>query len=178
MNLDEKQKNTVTGWLQEGLKLADIQKRLLAELGVTMTYMEVRLLVDDLKLLPKDIPRIEKTIPAATQPANMPPGVPPASLPGSSEPMPPGGSSALEEGTAVPEPGGAGKVQVAVDAIARSGTLVSGSVTFSDGQTGIWYLDQMGRLGIGPKQTGYKPSPADMQTFQQALEVELSRMGL
>ena len=36
MNLDEKQKNTVTGWLQEGLKLADIQKRLLAELGVML----------------------------------------------------------------------------------------------------------------------------------------------
>src|SRR5947207_9951079 len=55
MNLDEAQKKTVSGWIAEGLKLSDIQKRMASELGLTATYMEVRLLVDDLKLTPKDI---------------------------------------------------------------------------------------------------------------------------
>ena len=41
----------------------------------------------------------------------------------------------------------------------------------------MWYLDQMGRLGLGPKQPGYKPSAADLQTFQQSLEAELSKIG-
>jgi hypothetical protein len=35
----------------------------------------------------------------------------------------------------------------------------------------------MGRLGIAAKQQGYKPSPTDLQAFQQALEVELSKIG-
>ena len=35
MNLDEAQKKQVSAWIAEGHKLADIQKRLGAELGVT-----------------------------------------------------------------------------------------------------------------------------------------------
>ena len=54
MNLDEAQRAKVAGWIAEGLKLSEIQNRLSTELGVRMTYMEVRLLVDDLKLTPKD----------------------------------------------------------------------------------------------------------------------------
>jgi hypothetical protein len=55
--------------------------------------------------------------------------------------------------------------------------VVSGKVTFSDGQQADWYLDQMGRLGVAPKQQGYKPSAADVRQFQAALEKEIARMG-
>jgi len=51
-------------------------------------------------------------------------------------------------------------------------------VTFSDGQTADWYLDQTGRLGVVPKVTGYKPTAADVQQFQAALQTELARMGI
>jgi hypothetical protein len=54
MNLDETQRKKVAAWIEEGLKLADIQKRLETEFGLRVTYLEVRLLVDDLKLKPKD----------------------------------------------------------------------------------------------------------------------------
>ena len=53
MNLDETQRQMVAKWISEGAKLSEIQKRLL-ELGIKLTYMEVRFLVDDLKLTPKD----------------------------------------------------------------------------------------------------------------------------
>jgi|SRR5580658_915827 hypothetical protein len=56
MNLDEAQRLKVAAWINEGLKLADIQKRLESECGLRLTYLEVRLLVDDLKLKPKDPP--------------------------------------------------------------------------------------------------------------------------
>ena len=56
MNLDDTQRKKVAAWIEEGLKLADIQKRLESELGLKLTYLEVRLLVDDLKLKPKDPP--------------------------------------------------------------------------------------------------------------------------
>ena len=54
--LDHAQRQKVAAWINEGLKLAEIQKRLESELGLRLTYLEVRFLVDDLKLKPKDPP--------------------------------------------------------------------------------------------------------------------------
>ncbi len=157
MNLDEAQRKKVAAWIADGAKLSEIQTRLASELGLKFTYMEVRLLVDDLKLTPKDPepPKVVAPPPVAAKPVAekaAPAPTPVASVPGSS-------------------------VSVIVDQLARPGTVVSGKVTFSDGQLADWYLDQAGRLGVAPKQQGYKPSAADVQQFQAALEKEISRMG-
>jgi len=72
MNLDDTQRRKVADWINEGLKLAEIQKRLESEFGMTMTYLDVRLLVDDLKLKPKDPPPPPKPA-APLQPAAPPP---------------------------------------------------------------------------------------------------------
>ena len=40
MKLDDTQKQKITAWIAEGLKLADIQKRMASELGLTLTYMQ------------------------------------------------------------------------------------------------------------------------------------------
>jgi hypothetical protein len=69
------------------------------------------------------------------------------------------------------------KVAVIVDQITRPGAIVSGKVTFSDGQLADWYLDQTGRLGVVPKQQGYKPAAADVQDFQLALQQEVAKLG-
>ena len=61
--------------------------------------------------------------------------------------------------------------------LAQAGALVSGSVTFSDGKSAVWHLDQFGRLALAPKQHGYKPSPADVQAFQRELQNELAKIG-
>ena len=163
MNLDETQKQTVAAWIDQGLTLAEIQKRLISDLGLTMTYMEVRFLVDDLKLVPKDPPPppapVEKEIAKTPAPA---PGQPAAPQP------PPAAAPAA----------GLGRVTLTVDQVTRPGCLASGQVTFSDGQKGDWYMDQMGRLGVAPKLKSYRPSPADVQEFQVALESQLARLGL
>ena len=54
MSLDETQRKKVADWIAQGLKLSDIQNRISSEFGIRLTYMDVRLLVDDLKLVPKD----------------------------------------------------------------------------------------------------------------------------
>ena len=59
MKLDDAQKKTVIGWIEQGLKLAEIQKKLGTEMGLNPTYMEVRFLVDDLKVIPKDPEPVE-----------------------------------------------------------------------------------------------------------------------
>ncbi len=163
MNLTEEQRQSVSTWIAQGAKLAEIQTRLASELGVKLTYMETRFLVDDLKLVPKDPERpkvVDPVPPAAAQPA--------AKL---GAPLTP----AEEEEAALPATGG--KVSVTVDQITRPGAIVSGKVTFSDGQTADWYLDQMGRLGVVPKQQGYKPTAADVQDFQMALQQEVAKLG-
>jgi len=126
--------------------------------------MDTRFLVDDLKLVPKDPERPKVVEPPAA--AKMPP---PAAKPG------PAGAVAGHE---VPLPSaGAGKVSVTVDQITKPGAIVSGKVTFSDSQTADWYLDQAGRLGVVPKQQGYKPSAPDVQDFQIALQQEMAKLG-
>jgi len=54
MNLDESQRQKVAAWIADGAKLSEIQTRLMSEFNLKLTYMEVRFLVDDLKLTPKD----------------------------------------------------------------------------------------------------------------------------
>lgn len=165
MNLDQSTKQKVSAWIADGLKLAEIQKRLATDLGVNLTYMEVRFLVDDLKLTPKDTATAKPvTLPPPAPTPTPPPAAAPSGL--STTPLPPEDAAAL-----------GGNVSVNVDAVTRPGALVSGSVTFSDGQSASWYLDQMGRLGVVPKTQGYKPSPVDVEAFQRGLEAELSKMG-
>jgi hypothetical protein len=161
MKLEDNQRQAVSQWISEGAKLSEIQNRLAAEFGIKLTYMEARFLVDDLKLTPKD-PEPPKVVepPVAAKPATAA-AVPGQTLPGDEASLPPGG----------------GKVSVIVDQITKPGAIISGKVNFSDGQTADWYLDQTGRLGVVPKQTGYKPLPADVQEFQLALQQEVAKLG-
>lgn len=160
MTLTEEQRQRVSAWIGQGAKLSEIQNRLAEEFGIKLTYMEARFLVDDLKLVPKD---------------PEPPKVPesPAAKPLDTKPVP--AEEAFED--EIPAPVGGGKVSVTVDQIMRPGSLISGKVTFSDGQLADWYLDQAGRLGVVPKQQGYKPAAADVQEFQLALQREVQKLG-
>ena len=168
MNLDEAQRKKVAQWVAEGLKLSEIQNRLDSELGLRMTYIEVRFLVDDLKLTPKDAEPAK----AAASPLTAPGGAAPAAAPSGAGPR--GAAKAKPAEPAAP----AGGVSVSVDHLARAGAVVSGKVTFSDGNRAEWHLDQMGRLGLVPEKQGYRPPASDVQQFQVALDAELSKMGL
>lgn len=150
MNLDDKQRQAVTAWINDGFKLSEIQKRLETDFGLRVTYLEVRLLVDDMKLKPKDPPPPPKPVAA------------PAPLPAAEPP---------------PGPPGMGSVSVTVDQLTKPGALVSGKVKFSDGKSAEWFLDQAGRLGLAPGEKGYKPPAADLQEFQIALQNELQKLG-
>src|SRR6058998_3792449 len=102
MNLDDAQRNKVTEWIAQGLKLSEIQSRLGSELGVQLTYMDVRLLVDDLKLTPKDIER---------------PKAPAAALSGPG----PAGAPAVPAAVAPAAAGKPSNISVQVDQLARPG---------------------------------------------------------
>lgn len=159
MALTDEQKQSVAAWIDEGAKPADVQSRIAKEFDVHMTYMEVRFLIDDLKVMPKDAAPPEPPKPAEPEPAL---------APAASEPAP------LDEAP----PASPGKVSVTVDTLTRPGAMVSGRATMSDGQSVEWYLDQFGRLGMVGPQPGYRPPQEDITDFQAALDRELQKMGM
>ena len=80
-----------------------------------------------------------------------------------------------EDTEAAPEP--TGVVNVTLDTLTLPGALVSGKVTFSDGETAIWMLDQSGRPGLDPDTPGYRPSQEDVMEFQDQLRSLLQKSG-
>jgi len=170
MSLTDEQKKQVATWIEAGAKPADVQSRLEAEFGLRVTYMEVRFLIDDLKVMPKDPtpppvakPEQEPVVAQAPEAAGVPAdeeleGEAPFAADGDAE-------------------AAASKVAVKVDSITRPGAMVSGSATMSDGKKVDWYLDQYGRLGMVPPEPGYRPAQSDLAEFQAALEKELMKQG-
>jgi hypothetical protein len=95
------------------------------------------------------------------------------------------GGDALEDGEyeedALPTDAAAGlsTLSVSVDKVTLlPGAIASGTVTFSDGVTGKWMVDNYGRPGFTEvSKPGYRPSPADAQAFMQELSAALQQRG-
>lgn len=160
------QQKTVAIWAAEGATLNDIQDRLKREFGLTLTYMDTRLLVMELGLKLQDKPKEKLPEPA---PATPPPG-PAEDTMGDQD-------SSLDEAAFPQEPASTGNVTLTLDVVTLPGTMVSGKATFSDGKTASWYLDQFGRLGLRAVEPGYQPPPADIPVFQKQLQRLLQQQG-
>lgn len=165
MDLTNEQRQAVKQWLAEGASLSDVQKRLKDELGVSMTFMDVRLLVLDLGVAVKEKPQPKPPPPPAPEPDE--------DALGGDEESAPDGAIPFDQ----PEGKTASKVSVTLDRIVRPGALVSGTVTFSDGTNAKWVLDQMGRLGLDGVARTYRPPPEDVQDFQMQLQSLLKKHG-
>lgn len=196
MTLTPEQKQSVAGWIAAGDSLSTVQKRLHDEFKISLTYMDVRFLVDDLGLELKNAgPKTDTSDVTKAQPARPDAGAgaqpPPRKgfLDKVKEKVGLGGGEddAVEEPADEfleeeplpdePAPAGTGKFSLDVDRIVRPGTVVSGTVTFSDGVSGKWGMDQYGRLLLETGRKGYQPSAADVQAFQRELQHHLQRQG-
>lgn len=156
--LTDLQKQQVVAWVNEGLSLAQIQSKIETEFGVSMTYMDVRFLVDDLNLELQDAVPEKKAEPEVASASEAPAGA--ATSPSPQD---------------VPSDAG---VLLSVDAVQIPGVIASGDVTFSDGVRGKWLIDQSGRPGLAEFPEGYRPPQNDMPEFQQKLVAELRKLGL
>ena len=193
MSLTPAQKDTVATWIADGANLSVVQKKLRDEFKIAMTYMDVRFLVDDLNLTLKDpAPKADVSDVSKTQPApkNVG-GVPPPRSdsdfpPGATDDLPPGayeGEGDLPAGEDPLPPADSGaptSVTVVVDKVTLiPGAIAGGTVTFSDGVTGKWIVDQQYRPGFTEiSQPGYRPTPADAQAFMQELGRVMQARGL
>ena len=192
MKLTDEQKAAVAAWFAGGASLDEIQKRIAAEFGVHVTYLDLRLFVADLPQPKEVVEDAEAGVPSADgggvgtrRPTNgdaEQSGVAPAE----------GDAEFGEEAGVPPADGGgvgarrptdgdaedAGSVTVSLDPITPAGVMAAGGVTFSDGTSGKWYLDRYGRLGLSGMCEGYRPSPEDGALFQSRLVELLQSKGL
>jgi len=190
MSLTPEQKQTVAGWVAAGDNLSAVQKKLAEQFKLSLTYRDVRFLVDDLNLELKDpAPKVDASDVSKTPPPRAAAAPEKKGLIEKLKEKVGMAPDAIEEDDLPPEdlpdvredfpasPAGAGSLVVDLDRIVRPGFMVSGSVTFSDGVSGKWALDQMGRLMLETPQKGYQPSPADVQAFQRELQAQLQKQG-
>src|ERR1041384_7771149 len=71
MTLTPQQKEAVSAWIAAGDNLSTVQKKLIEQFQVTMTYRDVRFLVDDLNLALKDpAPKVDTSDLSKAAPAN------------------------------------------------------------------------------------------------------------
>ena len=164
MSLTAEQKQAVATWVAAGDNLSTVQRKLADQFQVAMTYRDVRFLVDDLNLDLKDAaPKVDTS------------DITKASAPKPAEPAP----EPMDEDLDGLPPEGEGSVTVSVDKVTLiPGAIASGTVTFSDGVTGKWMVDQYGRPGFTEvSQQGYSPKPDDAQAFMQELNLALQQRG-
>lgn len=155
-SLTEEQIAIIRQWAEEGAELSDIQRKLGAEMEIKVTYLEVRFLLEDLKieLKPIAVPEPEK------------------------EDEPEEVSDTGEMGPEDGMPAADGEVSVTVDTVLRPGALISGRAVFSGGQSAAWWLDQAGRLGMDPSDPDFRPNEEEMRSFQIALQRTIQESGM
>lgn len=180
MELTEQQRQAVKEWLASGASLSDVQRSLKSEFNLTMTYMDVRLLVLDIGASVKDKPEPKPA--KAPGPVQMPAAEAEASDPYADEeleyePVHPPAEGEAGDGLPPAEGAAASNVTLSLDRLVVPGAMVSGTVAFSDGVKARWLIDQYGRFGLEPETPGYRPSNTDLQAFQMKLRAELQRHG-
>jgi len=148
MELSDSQKATIATWVKDNKSVAEIQNLLRDELELSMTYMDVRFLIEDLELSFAEPPEEESDEAEASDAE----------------------AELVDEAT--------GGVLVEVDAVMRPGALVSGTVRFSDGVSMGWQLGATGQLGLLPgDDPDYRPKPEDIEEFQTQLQEVLQKQG-
>jgi len=174
MTLTPEQTKAVSEWVAAGDSLYAVQKKLSDQFKVSITYMDVRFLVDDLNLQLKDpVPKadasdVSKGAPAAEKKGFLDKAKEKLGL-GAAE----AGADADEEDLDASAPPSG--VRVTVDKVTLNpNAMASGTVTFADGVTGKWIVDHQGRPGLlEVSRPGYRPSAADAKAFMQELSVAL-----
>jgi hypothetical protein len=146
----------VEQWAADGANLNQVQDRLKTEFGISLTYLDARLLMVDVGVRLQEKPREPEKVAA------------------SAEAPPPGDESFADSTDSAPVNG----VILTADHVAIPGALISGKVTFSDGQTATWSLNHRGRLALTGAPQGYQPPREDIPNFQQQLDLLMQRAGL
>ena len=159
MQLEPAQLEAVKSWLSEGASLSDVQKRLKEKFGISMLYLDLRMLVLDIGASVKEAPK-------KTEPPKPP----------TDAPVAPDAEDALYDEEDLPA-GDMPRINITIDRIMKPGALVSGEAMFPGNQKIHWVLDRSGRLAIDQAPPGFAPTQDEAVAFQHALRDTLMKNG-
>lgn len=166
--LAQDQAKQIEQWASAGATLNEIQNQIRDQFGISLTYLDVRMLLIEHAIKLQEKPRPAEGDVSIRAPAQQ-------DLPaGQAEEDRTAFDESVTEATDVAPGRG---VSVTVDQLAVPGALVSGKASFSDGRTISWFVDQFGRLGMKTPEPGYQPPNEDIAAFQQQLDEVLRRQG-
>lgn len=148
VKFSQEQVSQMREWIGQVHSISEFQSKLNEAFHTHLTYLETRFLMDDLDLQITSEMAVEGKASESSDTKH----------------------EEISENTA-------GSVQISVDPVTRPGMVFNGSVAFSDGQRGSWSLDQLGRIGLKPEQSGYHPSQEDVVAFQERLQQQLSELS-
>ena len=151
-------KQYISELLNKGVSLSDIQKQLRSEKGVTMTFLDLRLMVSGIENIDWSKHQKEEKSKEPKKVVDSGGGA----LPHDEDEAMGANDEETADGTTVVE----------VSRLTRPGTIANGSVKFASGIKANWTVDQYGRLGLD-KATG-EPTPQDIKEFQVELQKMLS----
>jgi len=140
----EKRDRFISEKLNEGHSLSEVQKLLDSELGIRLTYLDLRLIAADLEVNWKKQDDESRQTRAEDVDLSKPPEEP------------------------------ASGTTVTVSKLVRPGAAMSGDVTFASGAEAEWFVDSMGRLGLNPKAGSGQPTREDVEEFQVELQKKLT----
>ena len=176
MKLTGDQITAIKSWIESGDDLGKIQNQINESFDINLTYLETRFLLSDLKIELNEDEEEEEEEPVDETPDEI------QDLDNVTEnneepeqQETPSGDPEKEETEEGAQPT---NINVSVDSITQPQCVISGKVTFSDGQLASWWFDQMGQLGLNPDKEGYTPSREDVAVFQVELRKVLAEQGL
>lgn len=153
MELTDLQKTSVRNWAAEGASLSEIQTRLTEEFDLRLSFMDVRLLMLDLEVELQD----RQDSFTRKKPDDDDDDF---------------AADSADDGDLAEESRSGSGVKVELSRLAEPGLALNGFVTFSDGVKAKWGLTAHGELTLAPENPSYRPSAADVKSFQ----VELQRL--
>ncbi len=172
MAVTEQERNAfIQKCIAEGMSLSKVQDALNSELGIHMTYMELRMLTSELAVNWTAQDKKTEAAKPHSKPQDAQKQTPAeeANDDGMDDELPPEEEAPADN--ADDAIGGATKVEISK--LVRPGTAISGTVTFASGAHGEWYVDQMGRLGLSLDEGSSKPTQDDVRKFQMELQKQL-----
>ena len=156
--------------LNSGMSLSDVQHALSEELGIRMTYLELRMLA---ATLPVEWEKQDKT----AKPQAKAPETPDDD---GQEPLDDAGDEDETEDASDDEDADEADAEenaelpdtvVTLDDSPMPGAAMSGTVRFISGISCGWFMDRMGRLGFNlPEDSKEQPTEEDIQAFQAQLQ--------
>lgn len=170
---NNKIKTIVAELTAKGLSLSDIQRILVNDYKLQITFLDLRILASELENIDWDANsknKKEEEAAAAKAVAETANEADPSEEDSTIEPEAEAADSELSQNQE-----NTGTTVVELSKLVRPGAVANGSVKFASGVTAEWILDQYGRLGLD-KPTG-KPDQNDIAEFQKELQRILSHMA-